>query len=1164
MEGSVELPIAGLDGCELSLRVDWGIWGAELLRRARRQLPKVGGVLHLSLGDAKLLPQQSLREALLRRSPALRGDEGRDEGRWEEELRRTTCVFTYSCTNLLSAWSGLQGRETEDGLEGITDLRYEKNCIVSLLEDGLPASLTYLKFGDEFDQCLQGITLPSGLQTLELGEEFRRSMQGVTLPGLRSLSFGKRFNQSLESMALLNLRSLSFGHCFNQSLDGVALPSLQHLNFGDAFNQPLQKVDLPSLQSLKFGRQFNRSLKGVELPNLQNLTFGHCFSQSLQGVELPMGLESLSFGQIESLASQEDVALDSDIAWPQGLRDLKGANFTAQELALPSGLQNLSFGRGFNQPLQSIALPALQSLTLGFGFDQSLTGVSFPETLRSLTLGHSFNQALHGAVWPASLRILAIGDSFNQAMQGVTLPEGLQDLIFGRSFNRPLQMRLPRDLKSLEFHGYNQDLALVWPEQLQSLRLGNCFNQSLTGLPQRLQTLELGSEFNQSLQGTTWPFGLEHLQFGTSFNQRLQEAALPSSLRSLKLGRFFNQNLQGVTFSGALQSLTFSVHFDQRLQGVKWPPNLQSLTFGHCFDQSFQGVVLPSGLQQLKFGHRFNQSLQGVLLPSNLQSLSFGNFFNQPLQEVSLPDGLQSLTFGVRFNQPLQDAAFSKSVTPKMVFPVGSMSSTQSRERTTKLPTLLGAKPVKARDADKTKSEKSEHKCKDYFGRWHSVKDLRDRRNAAVLKGMRWMHKFLTADRNMALIEIGDDAACIFFEIWYTSSSSILRGAARGIAQDLLERYELHLLQPSRCACKFCHGKTSRTPRGKALFFELMYLIRCKDEMGLEASAMLSHADALWRSEGLEDTEKLFGVRQADFHKVSDSDWVVLIMNIMILEFNQLLFPRRWPIRWGLKETFDFVRGHRFCGPPYDRSFRFHDSFYFVTHIAFAITAYSAIKMNPKDVPWLYNYNRRACLYWVKMARYRESSEPQLLVDIDGLSEAMDVLRGCGLTDGGDRLLCSATLALLDLQQSDGSWPYWVLHLKEVGSLGEPLACVSPSPNLYEQIHPTWVAVQSLRDRNFEYDRKGNIKWGQYMAKLLKQSNLRKLEHKIAYGKLPRLRARSKASSSTLPAQEEDIWFKMQEAVEEEEEEDAEELFLPTISAEDGRNSLDLPPKSSV
>ena len=28
--------------------------------------------------------------------------------------------------------------------------------------------------------------------------------------------------------------------------------------------------------------------------------------------------------------------------------------------------------------------------------------------------------------------------------------------------------------------------------------------------------------------------------------------------------------------------------------------------------------------------------------------------------------------------------------------------------------------------------------------------------------------------------------------------------------------------------------------------------------------------------------------------------------------------------------------------------------------------------------------------------------------------------------DGGDRLLCSATLALLKLQQPDGSWPHWV------------------------------------------------------------------------------------------------------------------------------------------
>ena len=63
------------------------------------------------------------------------------------------------------------------------------------------------------------------------------------------------------------------------------------------------------------------------------------------------------------------------------------------------------------------------------------------------------------------------------------------------------------------------------------------------------------------------------------------------------------------------------------------------------------------------------------------------------------------------------------------------------------------------------------------------MKDLRDRRNAAALRGMRWMRKFLSSERHRALIEIGDDGACIFFEIWYTSSSSVLRSVARSFAE---------------------------------------------------------------------------------------------------------------------------------------------------------------------------------------------------------------------------------------------------------------------------------------------------------------------------------------------------------------------------------------------
>eukprot|EP00747_Dinoflagellata_sp_TGD_P208509 gnl/TRDRNA2_/TRDRNA2_81989_c0_seq1.p1 gnl/TRDRNA2_/TRDRNA2_81989_c0~~gnl/TRDRNA2_/TRDRNA2_81989_c0_seq1.p1 ORF type:complete len:572 (+),score=106.86 gnl/TRDRNA2_/TRDRNA2_81989_c0_seq1:105-1820(+) len=386
--------------------------------------------------------------------------------------------------------------------------------------------------------------------------------------------------------------------------------------------------------------------------------------------------------------------------------------------------------------------------------------------------------------------------------------------------------------------------------------------------------------------------------------------------------------------------------------------------------------------------------------------------------------------------------------------------------------------------------------CRDLKGCWHDTKELRERRNAAVMKGMNWMHKFLTANKHEALIEVGDDAACIFFEIWYTSSSSTIRGAAKGIAQDLLEKYERHLLQPASCKCKACHTGKRKDVEGKDLFMQLMYLVRCKEEMELDTQQMIERADSLWKSCGLADTNVLFGVECEDLDGVSDGDFVVLIMNIMVMEFNQLLFRKRWPLRWGLPQVFQHLRTRLYKGPPYDDQYKFHDAFYFATHIVFAISAYSAIKTNAKDVPWLFDYNKRSCLYWTKQAWRRLSGkQPNRLVDIDGLAESVDVMRGCGLTDGGDPLLCSATLALLALQKRDGSWPYWMLD-KGAGDL---VACEPEGATFYNLIHPSWVAVQSLRDRNFEYDRKGNQQWAKFMEKTLRESNLKKLETKIAY-----------------------------------------------------------------
>ena len=41
---------------------------------------------------------------------------------------------------------------------------------------------------------------------------------------------------------------------------------------------------------------------------------------------------------------------------------------------------------------------------------------------------------------------------------------------------------------------------------------------------------------------------------------------------------------------------------------------------------------------------------------------------------------------------------------------------------------------------------------------------------------------------------MGDDSACIFFEIWYTSADSRIRMRAKGIATEMLDKYEHHLL----------------------------------------------------------------------------------------------------------------------------------------------------------------------------------------------------------------------------------------------------------------------------------------------------------------------------------------------------------------------------------
>jgi hypothetical protein len=100
------------------------------------------------------------------------------------------------------------------------------------------------------------------------------------------------------------------------------------------------------------------------------------------------------------------------------------------------------------------------------------------------------------------------------------------------------------------------------------------------------------------------------------------------------------------------------------------------------------------------------------------------------------------------------------------------------------------------------------------------------------------------------------------------------------------------------------------------------------------------------------------------------------------------------------------------------------------------------------------------------------------------------VLRGTGLTEGSDPLLCAASVWLMRQQKKSGAWPVWMSG--DPGEVG-----------FYDKLHPSWVATQCLRDRDFEigFTRPGNALWASFMAKTLAQSNFITLEYATNYKK---------------------------------------------------------------
>merc|ERR1712025_1375984 len=105
---------------------------------------------------------------------------------------------------------------------------------------------------------------------------------------------------------------------------------------------------------------------------------------------------------------------------------------------------------------------------------------------------------------------------------------------------------------------------------------------------------------------------------------------------------------------------------------------------------------------------------------------------------------------------------------------------------------------------------------------------------------------------------------------------------------------------------------------------------------------MLRLASISFKENGFRDTYKLLDVK--DLESINTDNWLLVLMRVLIMDYNNILFRNKFPMQWGLKECFMAIREHQLTDWMDSNPPEFDDAFYLATHIVFAISAYSAVK----------------------------------------------------------------------------------------------------------------------------------------------------------------------------------------------------------------------------
>jgi hypothetical protein len=204
-------------------------------------------------------------------------------------------------------------------------------------------------------------------------------------------------------------------------------------------------------------------------------------------------LYRIEISDIKSLIISDDFNDDPDLIFNVRNQDIYERDEEDEE---DEGLQQIIFGKRFNQPLDD---------------------TYFPDTVDEIIFGDDFNQPIDNIRWPSNLTVITFGKHFNQPIEDVEWPDKIDAIDFSDDFNQPV-------------------VDVEWPIELVGLTFGKSFNQPVKGmeLPPRLVKLEFAGSFNQSLNGVLFNKNLKVIFLPEGYNQRLSRSFIPAGVELLR------------------------------------------------------------------------------------------------------------------------------------------------------------------------------------------------------------------------------------------------------------------------------------------------------------------------------------------------------------------------------------------------------------------------------------------------------------------------------------------------------------------------------------------------------------------------------------------------------------------------------------------------------